>query len=100
MHQEKGANPGPPGADRSRVHLTLFGKVAAHFDGREIVFATRKARALLGYLALSEGVEETRERLIGALGSEAGEERARASLRQALYEFRTALEPFGLDAIS
>lgn len=99
MEKQKGAKPRST-ADPAHVQLTLFGKVAACIDGREIAFSTRKARALLGYLALSDAAEETRERLIGLLWSETEEERARASLRQALYEMRVALEAAGLDVLS
>jgi DNA-binding SARP family transcriptional activator/TolB-like protein len=96
MERERVGKPQPQMAEAStRVHIGLFGKVSAHFNGSEIVLATRKCRALLGYLVLADGAEETRDRLMGALWSESTEERARASLRQALYEFRTAFEPVG-----
>src|SRR5882724_9545243 len=75
----------------TRLRLSLLGRVVAHAGEREIDIANRKCRALLGYLALSDAPEQTRERVIGVLWSETGEERARASLRQALYELRTAL---------
>src|SRR5205823_5005516 len=52
-------------------------------------------RALLGYLALTDTQEESRERLVGLFWSESSEERARASLRQALHEIRNALMPSG-----
>jgi DNA-binding SARP family transcriptional activator/TolB-like protein len=80
--------------------LSLLGRVAAHAGEREIDIANRKCRALLGYLALSDSAEESRERVIGMLWSENEEERARASLRQALYEVRAALEAAGLDLLS
>ena len=83
-----------------RLRLSLLGRVAAHAGEREIDIANRKCRALLGYLALSDAADETRERVIGVLWSENEEERARASLRQALYEVRTALEAAGLDHLS
>jgi DNA-binding SARP family transcriptional activator/TolB-like protein len=84
----------------TRLRLSLLGRVAAHAGEREIDLANRKCRALLGYLALSDATEEPRERVIGVLWSENEEERARASLRQALYEVRTALEAVGLDLLS
>jgi DNA-binding SARP family transcriptional activator/TolB-like protein len=96
------SNPKPPqrptqGSDGSpaaaALRLTLLGRFAVHAPGGEIEIANRKCRALLGYLALSDATEEPRERVIGVLWSETEEERARASLRQALYEVRTALEP-------
>src|SRR5690348_6949394 len=81
----------PPAA--AGLRLTLFGRFALHAPGGEIEIANRKCRALLGYLVLSDATEEPRERVIGLLWSEADEEHARASLRQALYELRAALEP-------
>jgi DNA-binding SARP family transcriptional activator len=55
----------------------------------------RKAKAVLGYLLLSESGEESRERLVGLLWSESEEEKARASLRQVLHELREVLEGAG-----
>jgi DNA-binding SARP family transcriptional activator len=82
------------------LRVCLFGKMALYAGKREIEIANRKCRALLGYLALSDAAEETRERLIGLLWSETEEERARASLRQALYEIRSAFEAVGLNELS
>jgi len=77
------------------LFVTLLGKLSFHVDGREIELLSRKTRALLGYLALTEAQEESRDRLVGLFWSEAPEERARASLRQALHEIRNALVPSG-----
>jgi adenylate cyclase len=88
----------PPAA--AALRLTLCGRFALHGPGGEIEIASRKCRALLGYLALSEAAEEPRERVIGVLWSETDEERARASFRQALYELRTALEPVSPELVS
>jgi DNA-binding SARP family transcriptional activator/Tfp pilus assembly protein PilF len=49
---------------------------------------SRKARALLAYLALNADSAVPRERLCGLLWSERSEEQARASLRQCLHELR------------
>ncbi|HEY2482177.1 MAG TPA: BTAD domain-containing putative transcriptional regulator, partial [Caulobacteraceae bacterium] len=49
---------------------------------------SRKARALLAYLALNADTPVSRERLCGLLWSERGEEQARGSLRQCLQELR------------
>jgi tetratricopeptide (TPR) repeat protein len=48
----------------------------------------RKARAMLAYLALHAGKPISRARLTGLLWSERGEDQARASLRQTLFELR------------
>lgn len=53
---------------------------------------SRKACALLAHLAISHGRRATRDRLIGLLWSDRGEDQARASLRQILTELRT--QPF------
>ncbi|MET0269466.1 MAG: tetratricopeptide repeat protein [Sphingomonas sp.] len=61
--------------------------------GADATPRSRKARALLAYLALSPDRCASRERLIGLLWSDRGEEQARASLRQTLAELRgTAFE--------
>ena len=61
---------------------------------------TRKAAAVLGYLALSETKQESRERLVGLLWSRSDEEKARASLRQVIRELRTVLGEAGFDGFN
>lgn len=58
----------------------------------------RKARAIIAYLAV-QGVPVGRERLAGLLWSERGDEQARASLRQTLFELRPQSPTCGLLAI-
>src|SRR5215467_7734225 len=72
-----------------RIHL--LGSVTIEIDGRPVVVASKKARALLGYLALREGVEVSRGVLTGLLWGERSESQARGSLRQTLSELRAAL---------
>ena len=55
--------------------------------GEECTPRGRKARAIIAYLAV-KGVPVGRERLAGLLWSERGDEQARASLRQTLFELR------------
>jgi len=62
------------------------------FGGRLVELRTRKASAVLSYLALTETKHETRERLISLLWSRSEEEKARASLRQVVRELRSAFE--------
>ena len=59
-------------------------------DGRPVAIASKKARALLGYLALREGTEVPRSIVTGLLWGERSESQARASLRQTLSELRGA----------
>ena len=80
---------GPVGG---KLVLRLLGDFAAEIGKREIVLATRKAKALTAYLALSDNAQDTRERLVGLLWSESDEERARASLRQAVHDIKLAFD--------
>jgi DNA-binding SARP family transcriptional activator len=87
----------PPGQDDSGatssiLSIKLLGKFSLHVGDHEIELLSRKTKALLGYLALTETQEESRERLIGLFWSEVPEERARASLRQALHEIRNSTD--------
>src|ERR1700733_10871070 len=73
--------------------MGLFGPASFNVGGRELRFKSLKLRAALGYIALNDSLTETRERLVGLLWSESGEEHARASLRQNIRELRVALGP-------
>jgi adenylate cyclase len=73
------------------LHVGLLGPVRISHDGKPVAIASKKARALLGYLALREGIEVSRGILAGLLWGERSESQARASLRQTLSELRTAL---------
>lgn len=70
------------------MHVRLFGPlriVAA--DGADLAPRSRKARALAVHVLLAAG-PVSRERLATLLWGDSGDEQARASLRQALYELR------------
>lgn len=77
-------------AKRSQVSLSLLGPPRVEKDGRVVEFDTRKAVAILAYLAL-EGGTQPRDRLAAMLWPDADDERARASLRRTLSPLRTAL---------
>lgn len=62
-------------------------------SGQELIFRTRKARCLLGLLALSPNFQMNREKLASLLWDPAPEDLARGSLRQALLELREVLGP-------
>lgn len=79
------------------LQARLIGAPTILYDGQPIQLSNRKSRALLAYLLLADKGHEARERLVGLLWSEADDARARASLRQALYESRTALNATGYD---
>lgn len=72
--------------------MRLYGDFRLHDlrSGQDATPRSRKGRALLACLALAEGRSASRDRLVGLLWSDRGEEQARASLRQALAEFRSS----------
>jgi len=82
-----------------RLDVTTVGKFSLAISGAPLRIVSRKANALIGYLAINEVHEETRERLVGLLWSETPEENARASLRQILHEIRSAFQAFGFDGL-
>ncbi len=75
--------------------ISVLGSVRVSLGGHEIPFPKRKARALLAYLALTDGHQDTRERLGGLLWSEVPEGRARTSLRQELHQIHEILRRAG-----
>jgi len=75
-----------------RVRLELLGGFRARDEaGQELAIGSRKAQALLAFLALSPGKPQPREKLTSLLWSDRGEAQARSSLRQALSTLRRAL---------
>jgi DNA-binding SARP family transcriptional activator/tetratricopeptide (TPR) repeat protein len=78
-----------------RLSVSLVGRFGLRLDGRPIELRTRKASAVLSYLALTETKQESRERLVGLLWSRSDEEKARASLRQVVRELRSVLDDAG-----
>ena len=92
MTADEAATAGEPAP---RLSVSLVGRFGLRLNGRPIELRTRKAAAVLGYLALSETKHESRERLVGLLWSRSDEEKARASLRQVVRELRSLLEEAG-----
>jgi DNA-binding SARP family transcriptional activator len=80
------------GAVDTVLRVRLFGPASFSVGGRELRFKSLKLRGALGYIALSDTQTETRERLVGLLWSESGEDHARASLRQNIRELRLAVQ--------
>ena len=81
------------------LRMRLFGPASFSIGGRELRFKSLKLRAILGYIALNESLAETRERLVGLLWSESGEDHARASLRQNIRELRVAIDGWNHDGL-
>ena len=79
-------------AAMARLSLTLLGGFQARLDpGGAISLPTKKAQALLAYLALPLGPAHPRDKLAALLWGGIREESARNSLRQALFALRKAL---------
>ena len=74
------------------INLVLFGGFAAQRpDGSAIELPTRKAEALLAYLACRAGEAQPRDRLTALLWGERADAQARHSLSQTLTSIRRAL---------
>jgi DNA-binding SARP family transcriptional activator/TolB-like protein len=82
-------------ATAARLSVSLVGRLAIKFNGQLVELRTQKAAAVLGYLALIETKQESRERLVGLLWSRSDEEKARGSLRQVIRELRATFEAAG-----
>jgi DNA-binding SARP family transcriptional activator/TolB-like protein len=87
----------PPEVVAGHLVISVLGPMRATIKGRDFNIRKRKARALLAYLALTDGRQETRERLVGLLWSESDEAKARASLRQLLHELGEDFEAAGFN---
>jgi len=76
----------------ARLTLRLLGGFEARLDaGPPIQFPTKKARALLAYLAISRGRAHSRDDIANLLWSTRGDEQARGSLRRTLSDLRKSL---------
>ena len=73
------------------LQIRLLGPMSITYDGQPILIPSRKGRALMGYVALRQGVAFARLSLAGLLWGQRSEDQARASLRQTLSELRNAL---------
>ena len=79
-----------------RLILTLLGGFRARLDpATPVALPTRKARALLAYLALPAGSAQPRDKLASLLWGSTLETSARTSLRQTLYALRKSLREAG-----
>lgn len=89
-----------PDASPPKLHISVLGGAFFRYGGQEIELRNRKARAIFAYLALTPAAEEPREKLAGLFWSEFSEQNARATLRQAIHEFREALLGAGCSALA
>ena len=65
----------------SRLRIEVLGGLTVSSAGRPVELSSRKAKALVGYLACTPNGIASREHLVGLLWSESCEEKARASPR-------------------
>ena len=80
------------------MHFQLFNGFHAKLDdGQSLNALSRKSECLICLLALSDGMEVSREKAAGIIWSDRGEEQARASLRQELSQIRRVI---GSEAIT
>ncbi len=78
------------------LDVRLLGGFEARLDsGQKVTLPTRKAEALLAYLALAPGKARSRDQLVGLLWSDRAETQAKSSLRQALTALRHGLQENG-----
>jgi len=80
------------------LELRLLGGFDLRNDGQETKLS-RKARALLAYLAVNPGQAFEREQIADLLWTRSGAEQARHSLRQTLVELRRAFAAEGTEPI-
>lgn len=79
-----------------KLSLSLLGTPHLEKDGHPVVVDTRKAIAMLAYLALTEQIQ-ARDTLATLFWPEYDQTRARASLRRTLSALNKALDKYGLD---
>src|SRR5512138_1747750 len=96
---EKPGNGGIGRSAATALSVGTLGKLTLRAGEHNVGPIGRKSAALIAYLALSGGGEETRERVVGLLWSETEEGKARASLRQALHEIREAFDQAGFEGL-
>ncbi len=78
-----------------RVALVTVGTMHLLIGGAEVVLSSRKALAILTYLALQSSRSESRERIAALLWSDSGGEQGRAALRQTLRRLKADLGAAG-----
>jgi DNA-binding SARP family transcriptional activator len=77
---------------KPKITIRLFGKFSVHCGDQELlVHSSSKAKEVFCYLAVSRRGPIPRETLAALISSESSVERARKSLRQALWQLRADL---------
>ncbi len=86
----------PPPSEDDRLVIRLLGPVVVLIDGTPLAVDTRKAIALLAFLAVTDR-PASRESLAALLWPDSDEAAARGALRRTLSVLRSALGGFGLE---
>jgi DNA-binding SARP family transcriptional activator/predicted ATPase len=82
------------------LRIALLGGFELHTgSGEPISLPSRNAKALLAYLAMSNGRAQARDKLATVVWGGKGSEQARASLRQTLSQLRRVLNPVSADIL-
>lgn len=81
------------------MKIELFGPPRLCIDGEDIQHPSRKAMALLAYLAMRAGEPVTRQHLADLLWGNSGADQARINLRQCLVQLRHLLGEDGASAL-
>lgn len=76
---------------QAQVNLRLLGEPHFTIDAADVTPRSKRARALVAYLALARGHAAPRPRLADLFWGDRGEAQARGSLRQCLLEVRDAI---------
>jgi len=89
-----------PVASTTKLTITVLGGAEVRSGTQQVLtLPTRKAKALLVYLAMAAGEPQARGKLAALLWDRSAEEQARASLRQTLSALRKALLAVGGDIL-
>jgi DNA-binding SARP family transcriptional activator/Tfp pilus assembly protein PilF len=92
---------GPYGSGHPIVRIHVLGSMrATTYLGADILPRGKRARAILGYLALTAGERASRARLAAMLWDRKPDAQARSSLRHALHELSLAMGPLADELIS
>ena len=81
------------------MRIQLLGAPAIIADGHRLEHPSKKAMALLAYLAMRADDHISRNHLASLLWADSGEEQARANLRQTLSQLRKLFLSAGADPI-
>lgn len=86
---------GPSGAPAGKLRLSIIGRVRMSVGACPLVLSSRRAPAILAYVALAPGATVPREELCGLFWPNAAPAKAQTSLRQIVRQLGVALQACG-----